>query len=162
MTANLTANLTAAAATTVATLTLGKALGVLGITAIFAVLGEVIIHRNRGQRTIRGRLAQHGRHVEGTVRSTDRVSAGKYGSYKVRAHIGYIVDDTEYVHVAAWWPGEAAAIVVGAPIALLVDPDDPTVACIADAAAPDIERDSLWRWFTAGVFALALTLALVS
>lgn len=158
----MTAPVTAPVTATVIAMTLGKALGVAALTAAFAVLGEVIVHRNRRRRATRERLAQQGRHVAGTVRATDRVSAGKYGSHKVRAHIAYTIDGAEHVHVAAWWPGEAASTVVGASIALLVDPDDAAVACVAGAAAPEIERDSLWRWFTAGVFALALVLALVS
>ena len=134
---------------------------VVALTAAFAVLGEIIIRRNRRERAARQHLAQHGRAVDGIVRSLDKVSAGKYGTYKLRAQIEYTDDDGVYTHVAAWWPSEAPALEAGSRIGLLVDPAQPTLAAVAGSAAPDIEHDSLWRWLTVGVFVLTMVLALV-
>ena len=137
-----------------------KVSAVVVLTAAFAVLGEIIIRRNRRERAARQHLAQHGRAVDGIVRSLAKVSAGKYGSHKVRAQIDYTLDDSTYTHVAAWWPTEAPSLEAGSFIGLLVDPADPTLATVAGSAAPDIERDSLWRWLTFGVFVLTVVLAL--
>ncbi len=139
-----------------------KLVSVVVLTAAFGVLGEIIVRRNRRTRALRAQLAANGHRVQGTIRTLDKVSAGKFGSYKVRAHIDYSVGDSSYTHIAAWWPQEAANLALGGTIELTVDPADPAVACVAAPAAPDIERDSLWRWLTVGVGVVAVVLALVS
>ena len=139
-----------------------KLVSVIVLTGAFGVLGEIIVRRNRRDRAQRAHLAAHGRRVLGTVASLDKVSAGKFGSYKVRAHINYVVDGDGHTHVAAWWPQEAAHLAVGGTVDLTVDPTQPDVACVAGPTAPDIERDALWRWLTVGVGAIAVLLALLS
>ena len=139
-----------------------RVLGVVLITFVFGALAEVIVRRNRRERAHRSRLADTGQPITGTVHHTDRVSAGKYGSYKVRAEIRYTAGGGEHTHIAAWWPTEAPDLQQGAPVPLLVDPTDPAVACVHGGAAPDLERDSLWRWLTAGVFVVAVVAAVLS
>ena len=139
-----------------------KVLGVVAITAVFAVLGALIIRRNRRDRTNRALLAEHGTRVRGRIVTLTKVTAGKYGSYKLRAEIRYQFGGTERTHVAAWWPHEAAGLAVATTIDLLVDPDQPDLAVVAGDAAPDIENDAVWRWLTVGVAVVALALALVS
>ena len=90
-----------------------KIAGVALITAAFGVLGEMVVRRNRRERAQRARLAGHGTEVPATVQALDRVSAGKYGSYKVRATLQYVVDGTTHTHVAAWWPQEATHLTLG-------------------------------------------------
>ena len=135
---------------------------VIFITALFVVLGEVIIRRNRRDRALRAQLADTGTKVTGTVRSLDKVSAGKYGTYKVRAHIDYDVNGTKYTHIAAWWPENAEHLQLGGSIELSVDATRPTLACVAGAEAPKIESDATYRWLAIGVGIVALIAALVS
>lgn len=139
-----------------------KIIGVVLITGVFAVLGEFIIRRNRRDRAERARLATDGVRVQGRVANLTRVAAGKYGSYKLRAEIEFEMAGVAHTHVAAWWPHEAQHVSPDAAVDLLVDPTDPATACVAGNAAPDLERDSVWRWLTVGVAVVAVALALVS
>ena len=129
------------------------------ITALFAVLGEVIVRRNRRDRVLRAQLAKNGTRVTGTVRSIDKVSAGKYGNQRVRMLIDYDVSGTPYTHVAAWWPENADHLSLGSSIELSVDAARPTMVCIVDADAPKIESDATYRWLAVGVGIVALIAA---
>lgn len=111
---------------------IAKVVAVAILAGLFIALGTVIARRNRRDRALRERLTRSGTTVMGTIRSLDKVSAGKYGTYKLRAHIDYMIDGHAHTHIAAWWPDAAGHLTVGGQLELLVDPENPAIACVAD------------------------------
>ena len=124
-----------------------RVVGLLAALVLVAVVGELSIRRNRRTRASRIDFANRGVAVTGRVVSLDKVSAGKYGSFKWSATIAYEIDGRMFSCRESWWPGDGHPEQVGAPIPLLVDPADGGSAVVAGNAAPGVEGDRFWRLF---------------
>jgi hypothetical protein len=123
-----------------------------GIVAI----GELALHRNRRARRQRADLLARGVDVVGIVTTIRPVRVGAYGGQQWRALITFELAGITYRAEEQWWPGDGLPDTVGAPVALRVDPRDPSRVLVNPGHPPSIEADRVWRGFQFLLAALAL------